>query len=434
MLRFLPLLLVLIARPMFGQDGVEGAGYAVRSTPTLPTDIKYFTLSPFEHWHNKPWKDSVYRFPQFEQARLVFDTGFSPSHTLMMNYNIYLETMDVMRENNEKWVMKKFPTLKYILIGDHKFLHDRSIGYLEIIQGGVISLAVHTTMTLLLEYTNGLRLTPSGVDVRTGSSPATRYYWPVETFYVVDPANKPYKVTPRLLHSMLPSMKDMIRDFEEIKKTDYRKKQDLIDIVKFCNEKIASDSTVGLAIPADSDIRHSDWRDSVYRFTSFAEASVVYGAGRRETLRAMNYNLVKQCLEVINEEGDTVRVINSDGVRLVNIDGITFLYNDKYGPIEVILQGKTALGLQKRIVFDGEFNAKLDSLVGSNIIPREKVYHLENIWFFITGSKATPATARALLSLYPKHKQEISDYITTNNIDFRSKADLLSLLTYCARY
>lgn len=208
-----------------------------------------------------------------------------------------------------------------------------------------------------------------------------------------------------MLPSILPEQKEKIKDFVEVNKINYRKPDDVLKVVKYCNEIFDPKTRAARKIEPHL------VADSMYRFASFTETSLVYDDGRKGEIE-MNYNYITGRFETISQSGDTVDIKTSNKILLTNTDGIMFFNDPAQGPVEVVLQGNVGLGLKKRIV--------------------PSTFTVERSWFFLNKNKAIVASARSLLALYPSHRKEITQYISTNSTNFDSKDDLTKLLSYCS--
>jgi hypothetical protein len=422
---------------VFAQSGYGTTTIYDTNVRELPADSTVFELPPYQLWDRQPWSDSVYRFPEFQPGKLEFANGFSPSTRLNVNYNIFLETIDV-KDEKGIGILKKFPELKIIYIGETKFVYNPSLGYLEIILDGNISVAKRTVMAAVVGLSNGFKYRMTGMDVKSQTYKATRYYWPIELYYILDSDYKPHRAGSLVLPTMLPSIKHKIKDFVRINDISYRDKEDILKVVRYCNENYSGpvhseNPLLVLRIPAKTSIMQSAWKDSVYRFNGFQEALISFESGsKRETIE-VDYNLVTGWFDTRDKTGDTLALSTGNRIKIANVDGVAFLNDGASGLVEILMHGKIGLGLKKRIVLQGESNANVDSLVAVYLIPREKVYYLENTYYFIRKERCILANARTLMSLFPGRKEEITKYISTYDPDFSSKKDLMDLLTYCTQ-
>lgn len=352
-----------------------------------------------------------------------------------MNYNIFLETIDTKDSLGVVRRLGKFPEMKFIWIGDHKFYNHPGFGYLEIIVDGTISVAAKTLMAVGIETRYGVH-SAMGVDYRTSAEPETRVYFPVEILYIVDLEDRVHRIGSLLLPSLLPRMKYKIRAFAEANKIDYRNENDILKIVKFCNDNYVAPDKENvihntLRVPINTALENSIWRDSIYRLSQFDDALIRYMEGPVDGSRRLNFDFTTGWFKTINYKGDTIPLTAPRKLVTVNIDGVIFMNDGVEGPMEILKQGVVSLGIKKRIVPNDEFTVKQAGEAYS--ISREKVYEIERSYFFIKKNRAFPATPRMLITLFPKYKQNITEYILTNNPDFDSREDIVKLLAYCER-
>lgn len=233
------LFLVFIAH-----QAVAQSGYGTSSAFTDPARVRRpdtvrFLLPAGQFWHTQAWKDSVYLFPQFMESRFEFSNGFVPETRVYANYNAFLESIDVRRDNGEIGQLKRLPELRVILIGDRRFVYKKGVGYLHVVEEGFASVAVKPIMAMSFQTSTGFSDATTSFDERTLVHKLPRYYSPVEALYILGNKGKLYRVGTNTLPSIFPDMKQEIRAFTRDKQIDLRKKKDLITLVKYCNEQHA---------------------------------------------------------------------------------------------------------------------------------------------------------------------------------------------------
>ncbi len=217
------------------QSGYGTRSIYDRSVPDLPKDTAVYTLPPNTFYYDQLWKDSIYRYPGFQESRLVFENGFSPNTKLNVNYNIFLETMDVKDETGSVSVMKKLPEVRKLILGNHVFLFKPEFGYLELVVEGNVSVGVRTYMECIVELSNGYKYPQTGFDQRTSRARYTRHYWISERHYILTADGKVHRAGTNTLPRMMPEHKREIRSYAKDNKIDYRKKTDVIRMVNYCN-------------------------------------------------------------------------------------------------------------------------------------------------------------------------------------------------------
>jgi len=229
---------------MFVQTALAQDGYGSTSVydrvVQLPTDKHLFVLPPYAAWNEQRWKDSVYRFPSFLEGRVEMSKG-SPSLRPVMNFNIFLGTIEILAADHSLTTIAQRDDIKCVWIGDHKFIYKPPVGYLEILLEGKVSIAQRTIMNGIYESTNGFRYSLRATDLyKSPPQRELRYYWIEEQYYLIDEDQKTYRATKNALTKLAPSVKKQIKAFSDENNIDYTKKEDLMKIVAYTNEQTAA--------------------------------------------------------------------------------------------------------------------------------------------------------------------------------------------------
>lgn len=201
--------------------------------------IHYYVIPPSEYWHAQSWsKDSVYLFPEFQESKIELSNGYSPSAPLVMNYHLFLEKFFVKSQGQELTPFDFADEIKYIWIGDHKFIHSKQFGYLEVIMEGRASVAQSTFMRVIMEASSMQKYPTSLSDNRMGVANSTRRYYIDRKYYILSDPSHIHRASAAVLPKIFPKEKQTIRDFEKNQKTDYTKKDDILKVVLFCNREL----------------------------------------------------------------------------------------------------------------------------------------------------------------------------------------------------
>ncbi len=417
---------MLLPFACFAQHGYGPAGFHGSLTADVNKDTVHFTLPANDSWGNQPWRDKVYRFSEFQVGKLEFSTGFIPDTRLRLNYNSFFETIDVLTENGEISPMKKLNEVRAIWIGDHKFLNDRQFGYLELVESGNVALGVKYFMFGVIENSNEQSAPIIGMDNRTATNRSTRHYWPSAQYFFVS-NNLILRPSPQALPKLFPTISSELKDYIKVHQVDFRKRGDLLELVRYCNEKSASipkrSEGARLDVPIHTGVQETIFRDSIFRLPEFSdEATLVFKDGKRVTPKyPINFNQKDGLLQWINSSGDTTSVGQREGpISYVVLDGITFLHNESLGWIEILIQGKVALAMRKRVVEQ--------SLVSVD----RKLIQIETQYYYLKGDKILPATARSLLAFFPRNRKQIEAYLSANTISFYDRADIAKVLGFAS--
>jgi hypothetical protein len=206
---------------------------ALKSAPDV------FFLPAHTHFSEVAWRDSIYLFPSFQYGRIAFATGYSPEGSVLMNYDLYLAQMDLITTEGDTTQIKRIKEVKLIRIGDHLFLNDYKIGYIEIIQQLPVSLGVLSVMnTIHMEYVSGnLAGSSYSSDVRGIPSVYDRYYRKEKRYYFVGKDNIVYKAARVSILKLFRESKNDINVYLRDNRIDFEDKNDLIKLLSFCNEQ-----------------------------------------------------------------------------------------------------------------------------------------------------------------------------------------------------
>ena len=196
-----------------------------------------FKLPAHTHLANVEWRDSIYRFSQFEYGKITLDTGYSPEENVMLNYNWYFLQMDMISIDGDTLQVKPIKELKLVTMGGHEFYHDYQIGYLEILCQGFASLGalnyLHTEKT---EFHSGLGKVSGAIDVRGAPSEHDRFYKLVSRYYLLDAENKPVRATRRALVKLFKGHRNVINAYIEDNHVNFANESDLVRLLTFCNQ------------------------------------------------------------------------------------------------------------------------------------------------------------------------------------------------------
>jgi len=186
--------------------------------------------------HHVTWKDSIYRFPEFQDGKIIFMTGFSPQETFKFNYNLYFGQVDFIDKNGDTLQVKPSKELKQIDIGDHSFYHDDHQGYIEILYQAPVSLGTWTFLNS--EDPKHERVYYSyyqAVDTRGDQSIRDRYYRLIHVHFLIDRNNKLHKVLKPTVLKLFPGHKKEIIKYLDDHNVDFLREQDLIALIQYCN-------------------------------------------------------------------------------------------------------------------------------------------------------------------------------------------------------
>ena len=182
------------------------------------------------------WWKSIYLFPEFEEGKITFDTGFSGSETNRLNYNLYYSQIDLINQNGDTIPLDASREIKLITMGDHIFFHDESKGYIQVLLQTPVALGVRTLLTTeKMEYVSGNVNARTEVDNRGVPSIYDRYYKKTATYFFIDTDNKLHKANRHFIFRLFPGSKGTITNYIKDNLIDFNNRTDLSRLLIFCN-------------------------------------------------------------------------------------------------------------------------------------------------------------------------------------------------------
>ncbi len=110
---FILLIAVGFLKTASAQDGY-GSTSVYDRVVQFPKGKRLYKLPPLQVWDHQPWKDSVYRFPSFQEGRLEMDKGFTPSFRPMLNYNFFTGSIQILAPDGTKTHLKRSEEIKAV--------------------------------------------------------------------------------------------------------------------------------------------------------------------------------------------------------------------------------------------------------------------------------------------------------------------------------
>ncbi|MBP3519107.1 MAG: hypothetical protein J6K31_12065 [Parabacteroides sp.] len=184
-------------------------------------------------------------------------------------------------------------------------------------------------------------------------------------------------------------------------------------------------------------------------FKNFQETYVIYNDGRSFCIPA-NYDLVKGTFVFIDkQDGDRLKYFGEqEKITSVKVGERTFL-SSRFGPTEII-QTEPAFKVyyKPRLLDVGKSGgygttshtsatrsySHLSSYGGNNkFLDKETkyVHEIEKVYIIQKDNKEKQfSTPKQFLKLYPQNKKELQEYITENQIDFKTIMPVLKLYNH----
>jgi hypothetical protein len=196
-----------------------------------------FFLPAHTQLNKVAWRDSVYMFPIFEYGKIIFDTGYTPGDSLLLNYDLYLDGWDMININGDTLPIKLANGIKLITIGSQNLLsrfQNRLHRDYSAIANSTWGSKYNDTEHM--QYVSGNRDgTIAGTDVRGIPSVYDRYYRKRKHYYVIGKDNKALKANDVSLFKLFPEHKKTIKAYVDENNIDFTNENDLIKLLTFCN-------------------------------------------------------------------------------------------------------------------------------------------------------------------------------------------------------
>jgi hypothetical protein len=191
------------------------------------------------------WRDSIYRFQDFQDGKIIFYNGISPVYKI--NYNLYFTEMDMIDDKGDTITVKDSKDLKLVSIKGHVFFHEYRKGYYEILVQLPIALAVKDKLANVRKeivtnngYGTSTENTSSVTSYRNNFrnpySNRDQLFKRSKSYYFIDPDNRVHGASKSSLLKLFPNHKLKIEEYIEINNPDFRAEQDLISITRFCGQ------------------------------------------------------------------------------------------------------------------------------------------------------------------------------------------------------
>lgn len=197
-------------------------------------DSELLTLPRLRDVSQVPWKNEIYRLPGFQTGSITLATGFKLDHTLRLNYNIYYERMDFLKETGDTLSIGNPREIKLIEIGDHVFYHDYKSGYYEILVASTVSLAAKPR--LILVRINGVCGGIASFETRGDLMDCDRMYQKTLVLVFIDLNSKIWNASRASILKLFPRQKAAIQEYLATHKIDFNSAEDMTKLLEFCHQ------------------------------------------------------------------------------------------------------------------------------------------------------------------------------------------------------
>lgn len=188
------------------------------------------------------WRDSIYRFPFFENGQIMFATGYTQNSLIRMNYNLYHMQMDYISAGGDTLQVKPSSEFKLITIASHLFLYDSKVGYIEVVQQSAVALGMRPMMIArYIDYPSGGYSRNAGstpfrdTDQRGAAMPIDRYYVKGGDYFFIDKDSKVYKASSSSAFKLFREHRKVVKEYLDAHNVDFENREDLMKLLSFCN-------------------------------------------------------------------------------------------------------------------------------------------------------------------------------------------------------
>jgi len=174
-----------------------------------------------------------------------------------------------------------------------------------------------------------------------------------------------------------------------------------------------------------------------YRFPAFAQG-MVFLRNKDTVSIYLNYNVVRNEMQFINEHGDTLKLKDPLTVTKIFIKGEEFYYNKEKWVQKIEAKAGIVLGYWTRVLVELKLN-KPDFV---DYDQRERKVWMEDYSNFVVQTKDfyffgddygnfVKATRSNLLAYFEKQASLIKRYLNAHPTDFNKLSDIKQVLQFC---
>jgi hypothetical protein len=189
--------------------------------------------------------------------------------------------------------------------------------------------------------------------------------------------------------------------------------------------------------------------DVRYRYPQFLPGQVYYRNGN-EAAGKLNFNLLVQEIQFINDDGDTMALDQIETVQLLRIGQDTFYYNKgivqsigRYQDVQLAVKERLVLKDVQKIGAYGMTNpgGSVDSYNAIRIgqgtyklaMNQNLVFKKDRDYLLVIKNKLfLPLNRHSIEKAFPAKRNTLDNFITKNKINLQKEEDIRKLLAFCA--
>jgi hypothetical protein len=189
--------------------------------------------------------------------------------------------------------------------------------------------------------------------------------------------------------------------------------------------------------------------DSRFLFPEFQNAIVVTKQGTGKAM--MNYNMLTGDMMFIDQNGDTLVLLNPAEIYAIRFGKQEFIYSSKKYVEILATAGTVSLAISRRIkpVIEKQYgaygmatntasidnvNALTDNANSVRLtINKEITYTVVQVFYLQSGKSLKQATEKNFQKAFEKNKEVINTFIKEHGLDLKKEEDIIRLFNFCTQ-
>ena len=218
---------------ILGSYSESVAQFSSSSGQSHYASVQVFRLKAWTIMSKNEWRDVIYRFHDFQEGRIMLQGGFSPTNTLMLNFNIYEERVEIISEQGDTTTFENSAQIKLITMGEHIFYNDFPSGYVEQLNQTPVALGAKHQLKVMMESGAGEQF--AATDYHNLTSRFDRLYIKKDSYFFIGVNEKLYPASLPSILKLFQDSKNQIKDYTKENKINFKVKDDLIRLLDFTN-------------------------------------------------------------------------------------------------------------------------------------------------------------------------------------------------------
>ena len=212
--------------------------------PGILVPTKTVRLTAGKQFPAKRIMDSLYRFSEFQEAKVLWADNSSSFHPEKMNYNLFTGRMDVINERRDTVKFSQWHQAKILNLDGDVFFQDFEKGYLEILLQGGLALAVKNKFILVNDEeileSAGLLDQANASDVYN-KAPVTTYdrLYQLQRTYFFITRNQAQEANKLSILKLMPRHREAVVNYINENNISLTDERHLRQLTTFCNGLLA---------------------------------------------------------------------------------------------------------------------------------------------------------------------------------------------------